>query len=108
MQRNDNMKIFLYPNLDKTNCFEYTSATCEILRRNGALLSMSEKYRDVFNCLEGLFFKPEEKCIKECDIIVAIGGDGTILKCAIKGSALCKPILGINCGRLGLDRKSVV
>lgn len=34
-------------------------------------------------------------------MIVAIGGDGTILKCSLKGCEFEKPILGINCGRLG-------
>ena len=94
------MKIYLYPNLDKTHCFEYTTATYERLKKNGAQLSMDSCYKDVFGKLD-VTFGNEDDCVKQCDIIVAIGGDGTILKCSLKGCAFEKPILGINCGRLG-------
>lgn len=46
-------------------------------------------------------FCSEDECVKQCDMIIAIGGDGTILKCSLKGCEFEKPILGINCGRLG-------
>ncbi|MEG1973058.1 MAG: NAD(+)/NADH kinase, partial [Oscillospiraceae bacterium] len=36
-----------------------------------------------------------------CDIIVAVGGDGTIFHCAFDALLCDKPILGINAGRLG-------
>lgn len=39
--------------------------------------------------------------MKECNIVIAVGGDGTILHVA-KNAALCgKPVLGINSGRVG-------
>ncbi|WP_295208186.1 NAD(+)/NADH kinase [Ruminococcus sp.] len=94
------MKIYLYPNLDKTHCYEYTSAACDILASKGAELSMSEKYKDVFSAAN-VVFGNEDNLINDCDVIVAIGGDGTILKCSLKSSKFSKPILGINCGRLG-------
>lgn len=72
------MKIYLYPNLDKTHCFEYTTATYERLKKNGAQLSMDSCYKDVFGELD-ITFGNEDDCVKQCDIIVAIGGDGTIL-----------------------------
>jgi NAD+ kinase len=36
-----------------------------------------------------------------CDIVVTIGGDGTILKAGISAAREAKPLLGINTGRLG-------
>lgn len=96
------MKIYLFPNLSKKNCDEYTVKACEILAKSGNKLSMSGEYTGVFSkSLPFLSFGEEDKLISECDIIVAVGGDGTILKCARKSSAFGKPILGINCGRLG-------
>ena len=94
------MKIYLYPNLDKTHCFEYTTATYERLRKNGAKLFMDRCYKHVFGKLD-ITFCSEDECVKQCDMIIAIGGDGTILKCSLKGCEFEKPILGINCGRLG-------
>lgn len=43
----------------------------------------------------------EKKAIDEADIIVAIGGDGTMLYTARLMKNISKPILGVNSGRLG-------
>lgn len=43
----------------------------------------------------------DEESIKACDIILVMGGDGTILYTARISKELEKPILGINSGRLG-------
>lgn len=44
---------------------------------------------------------PEKQLFKECDLVIALGGDGTILHAAKKASFESKKILGVNCGRLG-------
>ena len=95
------MKVFLYPNLSKNNCAEYTAEACEVLKSCGIEYSVSEKHRDVLGNIEGMIFGHTEECMDSADIIIAIGGDGTILKCAGRASRLKTPILGINCGRLG-------
>ncbi len=95
------MKVFLYPNLGKTNCGEYTVEACNVLRSCGIDYSVSEKYKEVFADVHGMNFGSTEECMDNADIIIAIGGDGTILKCAGRASKLKTPILGINCGRLG-------
>jgi len=43
----------------------------------------------------------DETAIKQSDIVVVIGGDGTILYTARISSRSAKPILGVNAGRLG-------
>ena len=95
------MKIYIFPNLSKINCQEYTASACKILNKNGAMLFMSDCYNEAFGNIPYISFGNEDDCIKKCDIIVAVGGDGTILKCSMKSSCFEKPILGINCGRLG-------
>jgi|GEM_PF-18139 len=72
----------------------------ERLHKNGAKLFMDRCYKHIFGKLD-ITFCSEDECVKQCDMIVAIGGDGTILKCSLKGCEFEKPILGINCGRLG-------
>ena len=37
----------------------------------------------------------------ECDLILSLGGDGTLLKAAQHAIAVDRPLAGINCGRLG-------
>lgn len=95
------MKVFLYPNLSKKHCAEYTAEACEVLRSCGISFSVSDKHREVLSGVEGMTFGQTEECMDNADIIIAIGGDGTILKCAGRASKLKTPILGINCGRLG-------
>lgn len=43
----------------------------------------------------------DEESIAECDIVVVMGGDGTILYTARISKKFEKPILGVNSGRLG-------
>ena len=57
------MKIYLYPNLDKTHCFEYTTATYERLRKNGAKLFMDRCYNHDFGKLD-ITFCSEDECVK--------------------------------------------
>lgn len=95
------MKIYMFPNLDKANCYEYTRDAARILTENGAEVYLSEKYRLIFSGLDYITFADEHSFITECDMIIAVGGDGTILKCSKKAAVHNKPILGINCGRLG-------
>lgn len=95
------MNVYLFVNLSKKHCTEYTLEAFEVLKRCGIGAMMSEKHRNVFSSAEGMIFGDEKECISACDMVIAIGGDGTILKCAGKASLFKKPILGINCGRLG-------
>lgn len=94
------MKAYIFPNLEKNNSFEYTSEACEILHGCGVELSMDISYRSRFGELD-IRFGSHSDCITDCDVLIVIGGDGTILKCAKEAAAGGKPILGINCGRLG-------
>lgn len=95
------MRIYVFPNLKKKNCAEYTAAACKVLNNCGAELYIDEIYKDEFCELKFLNFIKETVCISTCDVIVVVGGDGTILKCAKFAAAHKKPILGINSGRLG-------
>ncbi len=47
-----------------------------------------------------------DKCIKDCDLIMSIGGDGTILSTVRKLSENQIPILGIHIGNLGFLAQS--
>ena len=46
-------------------------------------------------------FAAEEKLFKNSDLIISIGGDGTMLTTSYKAQFYDKPVLGINYGKLG-------
>lgn len=48
-----------------------------------------------------IYFMPIEKLYDEAELVIALGGDGTILDCAKRMAKRGKPILGINLGHLG-------
>ncbi len=95
------MNIYILPNLQKDNSELYVRKAVSILNENNAELSMSEKYKADFSELDVVSFSNEDKLVSQCDIILAVGGDGTILKASSVASKYEKPILGLNCGRLG-------
>ena len=79
------MKIYIFPNLDKQHCREYTIEACNVLKSFGAELSINKKYYEVFKELEYLNFIDKSEISDMCDVIVVIGASGsgksTFLRC---------------------------
>ena len=95
------MKAYIFPNLDKKNCMEYTLEACKVLYDNGITVSIDNDYKELIRAEHPIEYGDEVELIKECDFVIAIGGDGTIIRCAGLAAVCSKPIVGINCGRLG-------
>lgn len=93
------MKIFIYPNLNKEHSLECTLQVCEFFRSNSCVIMMLSRFSDAINADYISYI--EESEIKNCDIVISVGGDGTILECARFCAENDKKLLGINCGRLG-------
>lgn len=95
-----NLRIFLIPNLDKTDAAKYTTRIADKLTDLGC-----HCYADDYNIgkFEGknIAFCPFDKVILDMDIVITIGGDGTIIRSCKRIMLYEKPILGINVGRLG-------
>ncbi len=87
------MKIAIVPNYQAISNSDALTRVCEALEAlNVELLLPNDTafpHADVDMVLQG------------CDIAIAMGGDGTIIHCAKRAAAFGKPVLGINCGRLG-------
>ena len=94
------MNIMIEPNFDKNNAEQCTQKVCDLLHELGAKI----------------FLKPEvaarlqvpyantmdmDSCLEQSDVMIAIGGDGTIIHAAKHAVVYDKPVLGINAGRLG-------
>lgn len=103
------MKIFIYPNFEKPHSKECTAVVISLLTSLGCKVSMPVGSESVLDISVG--YMPAEEGASWCDIMISVGGDGTILKCAKLASTFDRELLGINCGRLGfmasLERKQI-
>ena len=94
-------KVAVIPNLTKKNAAETTFSVIDRLHRLGISVFMSEKYAKFFANSRITFFGSVDKLYESADMILTIGGDGTIIHAAYHASFHNKPLLGINTGRLG-------
>lgn len=94
------MKVALQVNMTRENAYNVASEVCNQLVRLGILVLMDKKYHNIFK-EQSIEFLDADKCITECDIVISIGGDGTIIHSAHDAAEYDKPVLGINAGRLG-------
>ncbi len=92
------MRIALLPNLTRENAKEVTLKVCGFLKNNNVDYFFEEKLRDVFGDNEN--YLNDAELFRNTDIIIAIGGDGSIIHAAKNACKFSKPILGINAGNL--------
>lgn len=71
-----------------------------LLKRFDSLI-VCEEDREWISARDGIAYTTREQMAQRCDLVIAVGGDGTLLKaghiCAEHGI----PVIGINLGRLG-------
>lgn len=94
------MKIAVLPNLSKKNAQYHTEQLILKLQELGAFVCMDAKFSEIFT-LKGIRFCSFDHMLELCDVLIAVGGDGTIIHCSHHAASVQKPILGINTGRLG-------
>ena len=97
------MKVLILPNFDKSGSAECVRLTVHKLQELG-LVPLLEPHgaaragiTDDKSCVTAAF----ESLLKDCDVILTIGGDGTILHAVEHSLRGGKPLLGINTGRIG-------
>ena len=90
------MIIGLLPNLDKRGVAEVLENLKPIFKEN----SMTAYLPD-YIAFSGYESIEEQKLFETSDILITVGGDGTIIRYAKLAAQYNKPILGINAGRLG-------
>lgn len=87
-------KIYIYPNPRREACLSATRRLVGQLTDLGAEAVVSECCKDVLPDLP--IASPDG-----ADLALVLGGDGTILRCAMEVLDLSIPILGVNFGNLG-------
>ncbi len=87
------MNIFICANVSKEKSVETVDVVMNKIKSIGFEVSGFSDSREV---------SPEaEALIRNCDMIITIGGDGTIIRWGRYAAKYEKPLLGINTGRLG-------
>ena len=96
------LKAAIIPNPTKAGAIEFTQKAAELIERCGGTVLMLDEFRADFAEDKNIeFFNSTEPMIKSCDIVIAVGGDGTIINAAKYACAEDRPILGVNFGRIG-------
>ena len=99
------MLIGIIANITKENVFDVVSSFTSKLKKEkiNYILTKSiaeEKGKLKFKIDED-FLTEDDEVYKKSDIIISIGGDGTMLATAFKAHLFDKPVLGLNLGKLG-------
>lgn len=95
------MKVILVVTTDKASMLEQADHVAGVLSSMGVVCYMDEAYDGKMKEKAIAFANFGRKDVPEVDVVVAIGGDGTILRCARYAMSIDKPVLGVNAGRLG-------
>lgn len=95
------MKFGIMGNLKKEGLREGVFTLVELLRRSGREFTVEEEIGAHLGDPRRFPCAPREECVAHADMVIALGGDGTILSVARLVGTRQVPILGVNLGKLG-------
>ena len=95
------MNLLVTPNTDKKGIYESTTKLCKALHEHGAKIYMLNSDSELFKGCCDISGGNINELTRKSDAVIALGGDGTILRSATIAAVYDKPILGLNQGRLG-------
>lgn len=90
-------KIALIPNVNKDGALAVTKQVAAIIFENGAQAYIDKQYGDCY----GEFTDSYTDFPADCDLIIVIGGDGSVIDASVLAVKYNVPILGVNIGNLG-------
>ena len=93
------MKIALLPNLLKDGAEKVCREIIDILNAEKIPVSVHKSLKGVFTAVN--FESDHDTLAKNADVIITVGGDGTIIHAAKHAIKYDVPILGVNLGRVG-------
>ncbi|MBR2730701.1 MAG: NAD(+)/NADH kinase [Clostridia bacterium] len=89
----------LLPNLTRREAPAVTARICARLRQLGVVCYLPADLREAFADAAASFL-PAQEAVDACDVVIAVGGDGSIIHAAKQAAVRRKPVLGVNAGRL--------
>ena len=101
------MKVSIIPNPTRINAKSVTVRLCEALRSYNIDYLLPLPLREMFPDEPDFRFAEDDVLYADCEIVMPVGGDGSVIRASKKAAACHKKILGVNAGHLaylcGLD-----
>lgn len=94
------MSVLLIPNQSKDTDFSVTRRAVRELEKLHLAVLLPEEFKPLLEDVSARFL-PEEDAYRQCDQVLTVGGDGTLLRAGQACVRYGKPVLGINLGRTG-------
>ena len=95
------MKITILPDMPYGDTVSITNEIIAVLSKTDTVLYLCESTKPYIRDAKRVHFGSYEAVLKACDVLIIVGGDGTVTKYASDAALHHKPILGINGGHLG-------
>lgn len=95
------MKVALLANFPYGETIQITNNIIKELSSYGTKILMSRKHKKYVQEHDSVNFGSYDNIIDDCNVMIVVGGDGTVTKYASDAAKRHKPILGINGGHLG-------
>lgn len=90
--------VLLFPNEKKDAGLAVTRTAASVLRGLGVACLISDAFEGMDS---GAQARPLDQALQEAEMVVSVGGDGTLLRAARSAMKYGLPLLGINAGRTG-------
>ena len=93
-------KIGIFVNQSRDPKLDFARRTAEALLERGKTVLVDHELKDEL-LIKGAQYISYDEMIKSSNLVVALGGDGTILKIIGEAAEYDTPVIGINLGHLG-------
>lgn len=94
------MKFYVIPNMTRGNAFSVTTGLLEEIKKLSCQAYMAESLSEYFSETDYIKFCKDDSCIKEADMVISVGGDGSFINAAKIATVYGKPIICVNAGNL--------
>lgn len=92
-------KIALFSTTKNNRILSIANQCKEVLKNKGIKVLAGNNFKGIAS--EDLVISSQEEIAGKADLVIAIGGDGTMLSCSRTYGSLGIPVLGLNLGNLG-------
>lgn len=95
------MQIALVVNFTNPQAINTAVEVIKVITSCGARVLMLSSTQKYIESPDVTYISDENQLFENCDVVVTVGGDGTIIRSAKFAALMSKPIIGVNLGRIG-------